>query len=235
MKTIKAIVITFAVMLALSGIASADVDVSAYRELLSTGTQTASAMANDGHRVARASVDITMDTGDNGKGETTVMAGASKYSGEPWGAYSESIITGMSFQDLVGTNTFTATSGGKAAGLRDDLKIVKAKTNAEVTTVATVGGESLWAGTLVFAGIYTSAVKMPKEASGEFSIEGDALAGTDDLTVLAYSHASTLGGDTDDSKIVIDGNIGISAGVTVNGETATSTVDSTVKGKAKVN
>ena len=221
-------------MILLSGIASADVDVSAYRELISSGTQSASAIANDGQRIARANVDITMSTGATGEGETYALAGAYKYSGNPWTSYSYSGVIGSSYQDLIGINTFTASSNGKAVGRTDVLK-VKTKTNAEVTTVATVGGDSLWAGTLVFADIYTSAIRNPKEASGLFFIDGTAMAGTDDGNVNAYAYAYTTGSDANDHKVVLDGSIGISSSVTVNGETATATVDASVDGKAKVN
>jgi len=234
-KQIKTIGIVFAAMLMLSGIASADVDVSAYRELVSSGVQSASAIANDGHRIARTTVDISMTTGDNGNGETYVSAGADKYYGDAWNAYSESCIVGNSYQNLIGVNTFVASSDGKAVGLRNGLK-VKAKTNAEVTTVASVGGDSLWAGTFVFADIYTEAVRTsPKVAYGSFYVDGTAMAGTDDRTVNAYSYASTSGSDANDHKVVLDGSIDISASVTVNGEIATATVDASVEGKAKVN
>jgi len=233
-KQIKTIGIVFVAMLMLSGIASADVDVSAYGELVSSGVQSASAIANDGHRIARTTVDISMTTGDNGNGETYVSAGAYKYSGIPWTSYSYSEVIGSSYQDLIGINTFTASSSGKAVGRTDVLK-VKAKTNVEVTTVADVGGESLWAGTLVFADIYTDAVKNPKEASGSFDIDGTAMAGTDDGYTSAYAYASTSGSDANDHKVVLDGSIGISSSVTVNGETATATVDASVDGMSKVN
>jgi len=233
-KQIKTIGIVFVTMLMLSGIASADVDVSAYRELISSGTQSASAIANDGQRIARANVDITMTTGGNGEGATYVSSDAYKYSGIPWISYSHSGVIGSSYQDLIGINTFTASSNGKAVGRTDVLK-VKTKTNVEVTTVATVGGDSLWAETYVFADIYTLAIRNPKEASGSFYIDGEAMAGTDDGTVNAYSYASTSGSDANDHKVVLDGSIDISAGVTVNGEITTATVDASVDGKAKVN
>jgi len=205
--------------------AMAGIDVGAYRERMTTGADSVLGSARDGNLRGTVTTSIILDTGTTG--EVWVAADVSAYANDETDAYtwSESYIESESSLDDVGVDVLSASSDGNAVVTYNYNPVVLTTSYANLQTSLNVGGSSLRAETSGY--LYSGAYADTLYGTDTYNeVYGTVDVGTDDNLVYAYAW-----GESEDPVFA---SISLDASVTVNGETATATLDGSATSSAVV-
>lgn len=222
MKTIKTILAILAALMVLSVPAMAGVDVSAYRQLVSTGTDSVIGSARDGDLRGTVTTSLILNEGTTGLAWVTANVYACDDGSDSY-TWSYSDISAGSFLDDAGTDSLSASSAGTAVVTYQNVPRVQTTSNSVLSMSLAVSANSLWAGTRGYANAWADADIF----AGTWTyndVYGDVGVGTDDGWVYAIAWGESI-----DPALA---SVSLDVSVTVNGETASATLEGTATATA---
>lgn len=231
MKSIKTM-LAFLMVISMIAPAMAGVDVSAYREQVTTGIDSVMATAVDNENTrGTVTTSIGLDTGTNGDAWVAayVKACSDCYDEyyDDYETYSKSYswIGTEIYMDNTGTDNLVASSGGSSVITSEDESVVLTTSNSVLSTSLLVGSDSLQTETSGYVDAYAHANAYYGDWTYNY-VYGRVMAGTDDESVYAIAWGY--------SEDPVFASISLDANVNVNGETASATLDGSATSSAVV-